>query len=59
MKRTLSLKRESLAELTTRELSGIAGGGVLPTTPVKECVLGDSQVICTQGCYTRGTTCAC
>lgn len=58
MKRTLSLKREALAELSTRELSGVAGGA-LPTTPINACPLINSQVICSGDCYTRGTTCAC
>ena len=58
MKRTLSLKREALAELSTRELSGVAGGA-LPTTPIEACTVFNSQVFCSGGCYTRGTTCAC
>ena len=33
MKRTLSLKREALAELTTDELAGMAGA-IPPPTPV-------------------------
>ncbi len=35
-KRTLSLKRESLTELGVSDLTAVVGG-VLPTTPVKEC----------------------
>ena len=37
MKRTLILKSETLAELTTDQLTGVVGG-VLPTTPVDECL---------------------
>jgi hypothetical protein len=38
MKRSLTLKSETLAELTADELTGVAGGGVLPTTPVDACL---------------------
>lgn len=37
MKRTLTLKREALAELTTADLSAVVGG-VLPTSPIGECL---------------------
>ncbi len=61
MKRSLTLSRERLAPLTTDELAGV-NGAALPTSPVKYCLLettGDSNVICSQGCMTRGSTCAC
>ncbi|HWL35637.1 MAG TPA: hypothetical protein VNQ77_05535 [Frankiaceae bacterium] len=40
MRRSLSLKRETLAELTATELVGVAGGAQLsgPTCPALECV---------------------
>ena len=59
--RRLALRRETLTQLSGDDLRGIgaAAADVLPTTPVKECVLGDSNLVCTQNCYTRGTTCAC
>ena len=37
MKRTLSLKRETLTELTTDQLTGVVGG-VLPTLPLEQCL---------------------
>lgn len=37
MKRTLSLQREALTELSTGQLTGVVGG-VLPTTPVDRCL---------------------
>lgn len=37
MKRTLSLKGETLSDLTAEELTGVAGG-VLPTIPVDACL---------------------
>lgn len=37
MKRTLTLKSESLAELSSDELTSVVGG-VLPTTPYNECL---------------------
>lgn len=39
MKRTLTLKSETLTELTADELTGVAGG-VLPTIPVDACLDG-------------------
>lgn len=38
MKRTLGLKSETLSELTADELTGVIGGGVLPTTPLDVCL---------------------
>lgn len=61
MKRSLTLSRERLAPLTSDELAGV-NGAAEPTFPVKYCALmttGDSYLICTQGCMTRGTSCAC
>lgn len=37
MKRTLSLKRETLTELSHEQLTSVVGGAP-PTTPVKECL---------------------
>ncbi len=58
MKRSLSLKSETLAGLTADELTGVRGGQA-PTTPVKVCVLGDTNLVCSSDCITRGTTCSC
>jgi hypothetical protein len=56
MKRTLSLKRESLAELTGDELAGVVGAQdytrVVPTLPVNICFDLVSRV-----CLTRGDSC--
>ncbi len=37
MKRTLTLKSESLADLTADELGDVRGGHALPTTPIGVC----------------------
>jgi hypothetical protein len=37
VKRTLTLRSETLSELTTDQLTAVAGG-VLPTTPVDICL---------------------
>ncbi len=61
MKRSLTLRRERLAALDATELAGV-NAAAEPTFPVKYCALmtaGDSYLVCTQGCQTRGTTCAC
>lgn len=43
MKRTLRLRRETLAEITAGELAGVAGGQLLTevSCPATECVPGD------------------
>lgn len=46
MKRSLSLKRESLTELSTEDLVAIAGAAP-PTSPADYCL--NSQMVC----YTR------
>lgn len=58
MKRSLSLQREQLAELSTAELTGV-NGAALPTTPVRNCVVNTIQpfAACTFNCFTHGTTC--
>jgi len=38
VKRTLTLRSETLTDLTATELTGVVGGAqALPTTPVQEC----------------------
>lgn len=71
MRRTLSLKRESLTALTTDELSMLVAAGegdpqptppwYAPTSPVKDCLATtqNSMVVCSGDCMTRGTSCAC
>ena len=50
MKRTLSLKRETLTELSSDELVHVAGGAAPPTSPLVDCVNGhNSDMVC----YTR------
>jgi len=51
-KRTLSLKRETLAALTTAELGAVAGAAAAKTTPVNEC-LGISFEMTCLDCITR------
>jgi len=48
VKRTLSLKREALAELSPADLLAVAGGvAALPTSPVNYCVdQQNSQQVC-------------
>ena len=38
--RKLMLKKESLTELTTRELHGVAGGAATPNCPTQTCPSG-------------------
>ncbi len=71
MKRTLTLKRESLTVLTTEEMSffGAGEGDPQPTPPiwaprtlvVKECLATtqDSMVVCSNSCMTGCASCAC
>ncbi len=51
MKRTLTLKGETLAVLTDTELHAVAGGAV-PTTPVNECLNISYEFTCLD-CITR------
>lgn len=71
MKRTLSLKRETLAALTNDDLTSIAGGATIPgcvvpvvnsLDPLTGCVatLQPSRVFCTgAGCNTWDSDCSC
>ncbi|MDQ1713428.1 MAG: hypothetical protein QOE45_2878 [Frankiaceae bacterium] len=60
MKRTLSLKRETLAELNPAELTQVAGGqaatGNGHTCPIVQCYLG-SQAWQTCTCCTASGSC--
>jgi hypothetical protein len=38
VKRTLALKHESLAELSTDDLGAVAGGQAPPTLPLADCL---------------------
>ena len=51
MKRSLSLKREPLAELTGTELAAVAGGAA-KTTPINECLNISFEFTCLD-CITR------
>lgn len=56
MKRTLSLKREVLTELSPEELLSVAGAAAPPTNPLDYCL--NTQVVC----YTRAagySRCVC
>jgi len=71
MKRTLSLKRETLAPLTNDDLTGIAGGisglpCVVPVVnsldPLTACVatLQESRLVCSgSACGTYNSDCSC
>ena len=50
MKRSLSLKREPVADLTSAELTAVVGAA-LPSTPVTDCLLFSYP------CFTSGHTC--
>lgn len=61
MNRTLSLKRETLTDLTGDELAYIVGGepsttGPQPTPPI---FFPTYQCTTSNLCVTRGTTCLC
>jgi hypothetical protein len=57
MKRTLSLKSEHLAELSTDELASVAAGGAnLPTLPADYC-LTLSCPAATCNCCTASSSC--
>ena len=52
MKRTLTLKRETLADLTDEDLRVVAGGAAVKTTPVNECLTISWEMTCLD-CITR------
>jgi hypothetical protein len=51
MKRTLSLKRETLAELTTDDLRDVVGGASGITCPLGDCVRDLSEALGCVGSY--------
>ena len=52
MTRRLSLRAESLAELTTEELSGVNGAAEAMSNAAGQCTLDESYLICTgRVCY--------
>ncbi len=64
MKRTLSLKRETLTALTTTELAGVAGAGPdttkqpTPPQPAFTDTCFETHVVCTLSPYvTQGSSC--
>lgn len=58
MRRTLALKRESLAELTPAELAGVEGGAYQISHPNIVCVIRDytRDFACTANCLTSDCT---
>jgi hypothetical protein len=67
VKRTLSLRRETLAELTPAELTGVVGGQAITASPnnscpVKNCVALTNHVSClicySYPCHTADANCA-
>lgn len=68
MKRTLSLKRETLTALSNDDLTTIAGGASLPgcvavisLDPLTTCVaVRESLLVCSgSGCHTYDSDCSC
>jgi hypothetical protein len=71
MKRTLSLKRETLSALTNDDLAGIAGGATVPgcvtpavnsLDPITGCVatVQQSRLVCSGSvCNTYNSDCSC
>ena len=51
MKRTLRLRRETLAELTTDDLRDVVGGASGVTCPLADCVQDVSKAIGCVGSY--------
>ena len=51
MNRTLTLKRETLADLTDEDLRAVAGGAEIKTTPVNQCLTISFEFTCLE-CYT-------
>lgn len=58
MTRSLTLKREALADLTPDDLQAVVGGAG-PSTPVKECLTRDSFLVCSENCTMYGSRCHC
>jgi hypothetical protein len=58
--RKLSLKKETLAELTTSELAGVAGGSGLTcincNSDFQQCLTGLRCIPTLDGCFTGTTT---
>jgi hypothetical protein len=69
MKRTLSLKRETLAALTADDLANVAGGATLPgcvvvrsLDPLTGCIatVQESVLVCSGSvCNTYNSDCSC
>ena len=58
MRRTLSLTRETLAELSVDDLTVVAGGAAQASDRYGRCTLDDSYLICrTNGCPLTYNTC--
>ena len=56
MKRTLSLKRESLVELASDDLRSVVGGYAIITGKLTECLTPiidppDNTYVCTDSCF--------
>ena len=59
MKRTLSLRRESLSPLSNEDLYGVVGAVQALSRADGKCTLDNSYLLCTFDCYTHGATCWC
>lgn len=52
MKRTLTLKSETLTALSAQDLSAVAGGAKVGTSPINECLSISFEFTCLD-CITR------
>ena len=58
MKRTLTLRRETLGDLTRDELAAVHGGAEIPTTNAVICpIIGATQLRCALSLTTCIATC--
>jgi hypothetical protein len=57
--RSLNLKREALTELSTDDLTGIAGARQLASQIADTCTIGNSVIACSLRCQWTFNTCDC
>lgn len=56
MTRSLTLKREALADLMPDDLRTVVGAA---SSPIGLCGTGDSFLVCSDGCTMYGSRCHC
>jgi len=57
--RSLDLKREALTELTTEDLTGVAGAAAAFSQIPDTCTIGNSFIACSLRCQMTFNTCDC